>query len=548
MPKFKRISIYDYFLCSDDRNYIPHELIQARDLKVFHKEGVSGWEEEVFFEDSVYWRKNVDSTARREKLPSIWQWLYVTGKVLWDVNADPVKILEDAESKYYGKAYAAMKKYHALRRKLWKEGKNCFGYPLGNERLPLLLNVPAVRDQLFTLLAEAEKLAKGDKKRLARIANDRKFLVKYWVKANEEYKALQGKCVKAPTAATPIILDGKGDEKAWQNAFYVTDFREMFKRKPKKIPPETAASFGILSDSQNLYFLINVKEPVMNKLHTGRTFWEKSMVELFIHPQSVSNEYYHLAFAVNGEKHEARCPGNIRHKIGAEHKIRKTASGYTMEIKVPAWQFGDFRNGANWKCNFSVSRFIFTDKLIMQHYSIGGNLSHDVTRFLPLQIGTPLTINGMFNKVMKNRRKYPAYLKVLEKVPVGWYAALPRKKGAVFGIKQAPPPHDETLYVTKAFASYPLSDRLKGGEKILVSFEAKGKGQLSCAFIRYGRSNNRFIKTEYPAKAFTLQEKWQKFSAAYTMKENEKVTLSFNAFRCEAEIDNVNIIIQEETK
>ena len=62
-------------------------------------------------------------------------------------------------------------------------------------------------------------------------------------------------------------------------------------------------------------------------------------------------------------------------------------------------------------------------------------VSHDVTTFLPLQIGTPMIINGMFNKVEKNKRKYPSFLKVLEKVPSKWYASLPQKNGAVYGIK-----------------------------------------------------------------------------------------------------------------
>ncbi|MBR2365168.1 MAG: DUF4838 domain-containing protein, partial [Lentisphaeria bacterium] len=548
IPKYSRSSVYEYFLCSGGRNYVPHELIQVRDLRFFYKEGIDGWEEETFFEDSVYWRKNVNSKDQNEKLPSLWQWLYLTGKILWDLDADPVKILEDAESKYYGNAYPAMKKYHALRRKLWKEGRNCFGYPFNNERLPLLLNVPENKEKLFALLDEAEKLAKGDKKRLVRIANDRKFLTDYWVKANEDYKKLQGRTVKAPTAKTSITLDGKGDEAAWKDAFYVTDFREMFTKEQKNIPAENAASIGILSDSKNLYFLVKVKEPLMDKLHKGMNIWEKSAVELFIHPQSVSNEYYHLVFAYDGEKYEARCPGNVRHKIGAEYKCSKNADGFVMEIKVPAWKFGDFRNGVAWKCNFDINRFVFTDHLIKKHYSLSGRVSHDVTTFLPLQIGTPMTINGMFNKVEKNKRKYPAFLKVLEKVPSKWYASLPQKGGAVFGIKRDAAPYDETLYISKVFANYPMPHNLKEGQTLLISFEAKGKGKLSCGIIRYRRKNSGFIKTEYPAKAFSLTDKWQKFSFAYDMKKDETIHLAFNAFRCDAQVDNVSIVLQDAVK
>ena len=547
IPRFKRSSVYEYFLCSGGRNYVPHELTQVHDLRLFHKEGITGWEEEVFFEDSVYWRKNVDSTDYRETLPSLWQWLYLTGKMLWDPGQDPVKILEDAESKYYGNAYPAMKKYHALRRKLWKEGKNCFGYPFFNERLPLLLNVPETKEKLFALLDEAEKLAKGDKKRLVRIANDRKFLKKYWVKAHEEYKRLQGKTVKAPTVKTPIVIDGKGDDAAWKDAFYVTDFRETYTEKHNPIPAEVAVSIGILSDSRNLYFLVKGKEPLMGKLYKGKTFWEKSSVEIFIHPQSAANEYYHLAFALDGEKYEARCPGNARHDIGAEWKSSKSADGYCMEIKVPAWKFGEFRNGVTWKCSFGVNRFVYTDHLVKGLYTLGGSLSHAVTKFLPLQIGTPMTINGMFNKLMKNKHKYPDFLKVLdpEKVPAGWYASLPKKEGAVFGIKRDAAPYDETLYITNVFANHTLPSSLKAGEKVIISFEAKGKGTLDCGIIRHQKKPHKFIRTEYPSKGFVLADEWRKFSLEYVMKENEYISIGFNAFRCEAQIDNVTLVVKE---
>ena len=171
-----------------------------------------------------------------------------------------------------------------------------------------------------------------------------------------------------------------------------------------------------------------------------------------------------------------------------------------------------------------------------------------MTKFLPLQIGTPMTINGMFNKVEKNKRKYPAFLKVLEKVPSTWYASIPKENGAVYGIKMDAAPYDETLYIRKVFANYPMPLNLTEGQKLLISFEAKGKGKLNCGIIRYKRQNSGFIKTEYPAKAFVLTDQWQKFSFAYDMKKDEIIHLAFNAFQCEAQVDNVNITIQEKAK
>ena len=544
----KEISIYEYLLCSAGRNYVPQELVQAQDIRYFHKNGVTGWEEETFFEDSVSWKKNEGYGEQNEKLPSLWQWLYLTGKMLWDPSLDAGKLLDGIESKYYGRAYPAMKKYHALRRKLWKESQNCLGYPFNNERLPLLLNAPGSREQLTRLLKEAKKLAGNDKKLLYRIGLDEKFLAKYWIKANEEYKQHQKRLMTAPAASGKIIIDGKGDEDAWKKAFCTTDFRTMSANpeKQKRIPDELAASCKILSDSKFVYFLIQAKEPLMNKRSRGNNIWERSSIELFLHPQTASNEYYHLAFPLEGEKYEARCPGNIKHEIGTVYKFRKSKEGYTLEVKVPAEMLGDIRNGANWKCNIGINRYVFTDRLIEGHYSLGGNLYHDVVKFYPLQIGSPI-INGLFNRVEENKRKYYG-IKMLKYVPTGWVPSLPQKGSGVFGIKMEQPPYLETFYISSLFAWHPLPDTLKEGDVLHISFEAKGKGLLDCGIVRFSRKLAKFIRTEYPAKSFELVPQWRKFSLKYKVRKNETLRFAFNVFRCQAQIDNVKIAVQEKAE
>ena len=544
----KEVAIYEYFLCSAGRNYTPQELVQAEDIRYFHSTGVTGWEEETFFEDSVSWNKKVISGEGNENLPSLWQWLYLTGKMLWDPSLDPVKLLNDMESKYYGSAYPAMKKYHALRRKLWKETKNCLGYPFNNERLPLLLNTPGSKEKLFALLAEAEKLAGKDKILLYRIGQDRMFLTKYWVKANNEYKEHQKRLLTAPAAAGKIVIDGCGNEEAWKTACHTTDFRTMTGNKMKQLPiPENlAVSCKILSDSNYIYFLIQAKEPLMDKLSSGNNIWERSSVEFFIHPQTASNEYYHLAFTLNGEKYEARCPGNTKYEIGSDYKFRKSKEGYTLEVKIPAEMMGDIRNGANWKCNIGINRYVFTDRLIEGHYSLGGNLYHDVVKFYPLQIGSPI-INGLFNRVEENKRKYYG-IKMLKYVPTGWVPSLPQKGSGVFGIKMEQAPYLETFYISSLFAWHPLPDTLKEGDVLHISFEAKGKGLLDCGIVRFSRKPAKFIRTEYPAKSFELVPQWRKFSLKYKVRKNETLRFAFNVFRCQAQIDNVKIAVQEKAE
>ena len=541
--RFDKVSLYEYLLCSGGCNYVPQEIVQANDLKFFHSIGVTGWQEETFFEDSMNLprhRKRLKTS--QEKLPSLWQWLYLTGKMLWDPDLDPRKLLDEAESKYYGKAYPAMKKYHALRRKIWANAKNCLGFPLSNTRLPLLLNDPKDRAALFALLDQAEKLAGNDKLLLARVKQDRHFLNKYWMTAHKEYLKRQGKVLKAPTASGKIVIDGKGTESAWKNAFYVTNFNETFTPKHAPIPPSLAYNVGILSDRENLYFLVTAKEPMINRLQKGKDIWQTSSVEFFLHPQSASNEYYHLLFTLDGKKYEAVCPGNKKHPINAQWKCVKTKSGYTIEIKVPAGSLSEFRNGSNWKCNMAVNRFVMDGKLIEGHYSLDGNLYHDVTRFYPLQIGSPIYINGTFNRTEKNKRKYAPSVKVLEKVPSMWAVSY-YKKAPVFGIKMDASPYDETMYIKGAQVSAPLPTSLKEGDKVTVSFEAKGKGGIASGVYRYRMPGFKYLRTD-GTPSWKLTDKWQKFTFSKTVGKKEFFRLLFTCLGGEAQVDNVSITVE----
>ena len=100
-------------------------------MKLFKKLGISGWKEEIAFPDANR-RKNQPSF---EKEPGhsayrlYHEWLYwnVAGKLTWDETLDVEKVIEDIESKYYGKASSVMKKFNTLRRDAWDNASGCFG-------------------------------------------------------------------------------------------------------------------------------------------------------------------------------------------------------------------------------------------------------------------------------------------------------------------------------------------------------------------------------------------------------------------------------------
>ena len=293
----KDVFTFEY-LTSSGIYYVCPETMVGHDLRLYKKLGLAGWKEEALFSDSKFYppKKN---DIRADLMPSNWQWAYITGKLLWDPSLDENKLLDEAESLYYGKAYPPMKKYHALRRKLWKNTSICLGYPFGDPRRPNLLNQPAAQEELLKLLAEADKLARGNKILQYRLANDRRWLRDYWIKPNEKLKTTFGKGLRAPEAKSKIVIDGKGNDPAWRDAYYLTTgLKQASASEKKDLPPELKTTLGILSDKENLYFLITAMEPSPEKMKmTGKPdvdVWGDDAIEIFLYPPTAANVYYQL--------------------------------------------------------------------------------------------------------------------------------------------------------------------------------------------------------------------------------------------------------------
>ncbi len=196
---YPEVYTYDYLIPTSPY-YTCNEKVQAHDLKLFKKLGMIGWKDEAYFEDAKPYPPRKHET-RTDVFPSNWQWLYVTGKILWDPSLDEDKILDEAESLYYGKTYPVMKQYHALRRKLWADSTVCMGYPHDDPRRPLLLDAPGAKEKLLGYLEQAEKLAGNDKTLRYRVGLDRRFLNDYWIVPNQEKDNIE------KTVALPVTAD-----------------------------------------------------------------------------------------------------------------------------------------------------------------------------------------------------------------------------------------------------------------------------------------------------------------------------------------------------
>jgi len=89
-------------------------------------------------------------------------------------------------------------------------------------------------------------------------------------------------------AETPPTIDGVLDDECWKNAYVMEDFG--FLNIGDQVGPAPKTYVRILYDKDNLYFAVDCKEPLMDKLreslaHSGYLFW-KDCLEWYIDTQN----------------------------------------------------------------------------------------------------------------------------------------------------------------------------------------------------------------------------------------------------------------------
>ncbi len=530
-----QLYVYDYFTCTPSM-YTPNELQHAFEIKFYKKLGLTGWQSETSWYDAKHVKKRQTTL---DKFPSIWQWLYVTEALLWNPDLDVNEVIGEAEPLYYGKAYAPMKKYNDLRRKLWLNGQNCMGYPSDDQRRPTLLNVPGAKDELLRYLAEAEKLAGDDAVLAKRIATDKRLLTEYWIKANEEQKTRSGNALRVFEVKGKINIDGNGDEPAWLGASYVEDFRKVFDQKRTAIPSERQTRAGILCDAENLYFLITAMEPTPKKMQIKATekdgnVWADDGVEIFLYPQGADNAYYQLVINPKGVVFDARQPGSdAAFSLNATVKTRILKDRYVVEAKIPVKRLGEFSRGKMWK--FHVVRNVGLDQTKFSSYSIDGVAHHDFVNYRSLELGSPFLKNGSFDTA-KNGKPVNWALKNADyvKKDEGSYAVRLNPRGACY----------------QSLVTRELTQQ-NNTRKVRVSFLASGSGKLYVSSYNYHDEKDRSAKYGYKrhyrgtraAGQFEVTPQPKVYQVEITILPDEFAAVAFSTREDTVEIDDVSVTI-----
>ncbi len=539
----KKIFIYEYGMAVP-YGYHPYTEIMFQDLKLYKKLGLLGRKEEIHFPHTNY-----NASRERQKSPltstygmrNLWQFWYLYAKACWNPDLDFNKAIAEAEQGFYGKAYPAMKKYNDLRRKLWKETIGCIGFPHGDERTPQILQKPGAKEELLQYLAEAAILAKGDARLEKQVQLEKDFLDFFWIKTNDKYRESLGRKLAAPVAAKVPVIDGKGTDEAWSKAFYVNNFVTAFDSKFSPMPANLATSIGILSDKTNLYFLIQAKEPAMNKLlvHAKdaanvKHIWKDDIIELFIVPQNNSQKYYQIVVNANGTVLQLEQPGNNRKiDLGITAKAVKNKDGFVIELKVPTAKMdGPFASGMIWKMHAARSRRV-RDNNPAGPWSLDGSAFHSRVDYRAMLIGSPILKNGSFEEG-KDKKGNPKF----------W-----GRTGKVQGdiIQLSGGAHAYKLVPGGDLRQIPYGGIFMPKEDVIceISFRASGKGTLSVSNARFtkGKKGNKFIISQ-GITAVKLTEKNILYNAVFTVKANEFAQLLFRVNEKDASciLDDVSII------
>ncbi|MBO4304972.1 MAG: DUF4838 domain-containing protein [Lentisphaeria bacterium] len=496
MKVCRKIHIYEYSLAVDCA-YQPYAEVMLQDLRLYRKLGLMGRKEEMVYPDASYYTraKTQGVWYTKNLMASRWQFWYLFGKGTWDPDFDFEKAVAEAEEDFYGKLYPAMKKYQDLRRKLWKETPGCVGFPFADQRTPRVLQKPGAKEELLGYLAEAQQLAGNDPELRKMVEFEKGALENYWIKPNERYKRSLSRTANAPMVKTPPKIDGDGKDAAWGNACYITDFRDTFGKK-EPMPSELATSVGILSDRENLYFLLQAKEPFVRELvlkgtESDKNVWGDDAFEIFLAPPNNSQKYYQFVVNAKGVLQEVEQPGsNMKVSFGATAKAGIGKDGFVVELKIPVRKLeGAFGEGAMWK--FHAARNYRVGKSSRQkNFSLDGTAYHALVDYRTLTIGKPVIGNGSFEDGIDPKTSRPKF----------WgYQGKNTDK-----IKLVKESGNTAIYLPQeAVLSqilYGKYFRPREPVKVALTFKARGKGKLMVINARFdqildkkGKPANRFL-------------------------------------------------------
>ncbi|MCF6174441.1 MAG: hypothetical protein L3J71_01605 [Victivallaceae bacterium] len=223
------------------------------------------------------------------------------------------------------------------------------------------------------------------------------------------------KKLPSPLTGTPII-DGKLDDKVWQNNRFYTDF--SYVNKPKKANPQT--EFALAQDDKNIYLAIrcfdnNIKNLLSAKNNNGEFNWSNDLVEFFVDADNSGDHYIHFAVNAANDRFQQRVMDFATSKI-TDFTMKWNSAvdigkkSWTVEIAIPFSEMLLLNKG-NWQMN--ICRSVRKDKSIVDRYSTWGRVEnpkrgngfHDMKLFKVVRGFTPPDYSADELSVINDKRE-----------------------------------------------------------------------------------------------------------------------------------------------
>ncbi|MBO5761691.1 MAG: DUF4838 domain-containing protein [Lentisphaeria bacterium] len=505
--------------------YLPMERAWVEDLRYYHKLGMEGF--------GFITRAALSDFGKKRNTPfnlhmwmSLWQQHYLTAHFSWNIHDDVEKVLENINSKYYGKAWKYMKPYRAELTKALYAPQIHMGYGTPDAALGQCMESAGLTQRLHKFLDDAEKAVAKEPLYLKRVQRDRLFLKLSWEDSHKIYKMQKQKEYVAKKASG-IVLDGKLDEKAWKTAEISSDFRKYYKYEEVA---ELQTFVRILFDKNNIYFGIECLKAKSGKVKDAAVkdgipaAMKGSHLEIFLTPKKLNGKYQHLGFTHNGKKFDAlTTSGSSRDesiKTDFQFKITEEADRWVAEVKVPLKNLKlTIGEGETWKVN--VGRVALLDNGKSEASAWAGAAFHgsDVHRTVAFGEKGAMIKNGDFEDLVAPRRKLSSgkpnkWKFVSAKVPKYWnfnennFGSVEIRNDKPFSGKNYMRIIGKNSFVGQ-FGTWPKDTKV-----ISVTMKVRGKGEILTRV--FGKKKEGFLSK------INSPDKWTEIKGTITLPELAK--------------------------
>ena len=488
--------------------FFPLEKVWVETLKYYNKNmpNYQGMRTEISCPDGIYPKTRYNVYQQTTLWKRMWQCMYMAMYFHWDVNGDYEKVLEEANSLYYGKGWqGGMKDFRKELLKLYDDAAGCWGFahsvPVGR-----YLDKPYAKEKLLKYLDASIKAAAKDPdpRALKHCQESKNFFMETWVRAYEDY-IKNYREIKAFPLMGKIVIDGKLDELDWKNADTNTRFTKAFGKGLAKYQSIIKLAY----DKDTLYIAGEFPEPTPKKVkvlprkHDGAT-WEDNGVEIFLNDPIMGGTYYQLIINSNGVMCDGtHTPGQVgitrTYESKAKIKTRWLKDRWILEMSIPVKNITGsvFKPGGVFKMNVMRNRVTF-DRKENEHSTWSIGTPHNVEVFHPVTLASPRTNhktmyreldtrlfrNGSFNETEKNSKKIPKHWKVKNGLtPRHWWLSQPKNyRGEMEMILH---PGTQNNYFVRMKSGYIAQGHKCKSKKLRLSIRLRGKGSMRIFMLRY---------------------------------------------------------------